>query len=159
MPFRFIAKSIHTYLIAYPVIIVLMVAPFLLKLGKGSPVGLWLSVVTRATTLLLPALTDHTTGLVPVIPNWLHLWMDGALGVVTAPTAFHFTGLAAWYYSVLVAAVSLTTSVLNALRWAIEEDDRASASRARDRPLRIIRRHRSLALRHNRGTRGDRLQA
>ncbi|MBR0915837.1 hypothetical protein [Bradyrhizobium japonicum] len=118
MPLRFIAKSIHTYLIDYPVIIVLMVAPFLLKLGKGGPVGPWISVVTRATTLLLPALTDHTTGPVPVIPNWLHLWMDGASGVVsiTAPTAFHFTGLSDWYYSVLVAAVLLTTSVLNALK-------------------------------------------
>ncbi|MET4210930.1 MULTISPECIES: hypothetical protein [unclassified Bradyrhizobium] len=133
MPFRFIAKSIHTYLIDYPVIIVLMVAPFLLKLGKGGPVGLWLSVVTRATTLLLPALTDHTTGLVPVIPNWLHLWMDGALGVVTAPTAFHFTGLAAWYYSVLVAAVSLTTSVLNALRWA-DRRRRSSKRKQSSRP-------------------------
>jgi hypothetical protein len=39
MPFRFITKSIHTYLIDYPVAILLMVAPFLLKLGKSSPVG------------------------------------------------------------------------------------------------------------------------
>jgi hypothetical protein len=31
MPFRFITKSIHTYLIDDPIAIVLMVAPFLLK--------------------------------------------------------------------------------------------------------------------------------
>ena len=68
MPFRFITKSIHTYLIDYPVAIVLMVAPFLLKLGKSSPVALWLSVATRVTALLLPALMDHPTGLVRVIP-------------------------------------------------------------------------------------------
>ena len=40
LPFRFITKSIHAYLIDYPVAIVLMVAPFLLKLGKSSPVAL-----------------------------------------------------------------------------------------------------------------------
>ena len=105
MPFRFITKSIHTYLIDHPIAIVLMVAPFLLKLGKSSPVALWLSVVTRLTTLLLPALTDHPTGLARVIHDWLHLWMDRALGVVsiTVPSAFHFTGIDAWW--VLAAAV------------------------------------------------------
>ena len=113
MPFRFITNSTHTLLIDYPVLIV---ARFPLKLGKSSPVALWLSVVTRVTALLLPALTDYPTGLVRVIRYWLHLWVDRALGVVfiTAPSAFHFTGLDAWYYWVLAAAVLLTTSVLNA---------------------------------------------
>jgi hypothetical protein len=116
LPFRFITRSIHTYLIDYPVTVVLMVAPFLLKLGKSSPVGLWLSVVTRVTALLLQALTDHPTGLVRVIGYWLHLWVDRALGVVsiTAPSAFHFTGPYSRYYWVLAAAVLLRTSVLNA---------------------------------------------
>ena len=116
MPFPFISKSIHTYLIDYPIAIVLMVAPFLLKLGKSSPVALWLSVVTRVTPLLLPAFTDHATGLVRVIRYWLHLWVDRALGVVfiIVPFAFHFTGLDAWYYWVLAAAVLLTTSVPSA---------------------------------------------
>ena len=72
MPFRFITKSVHTYLIDYPVAIVLMVAPILLKLGKSSPVALWLSVVTRVTPLC--PLTDHPAGLVRVIRYWLHLW-------------------------------------------------------------------------------------
>jgi hypothetical protein len=116
MPFHFISKSIHTYLIDYPIAIVLMVAPFLLKLGKSSPVALWLSVVTRVTPLLLPAFTDHATGLVRVIRYWLHLWVDRALGVIsiTSPSAFHFTGLDAWYYWVLAAADLLTTSVPSA---------------------------------------------
>ena len=67
-------------------------------------------------SLLLPALTDHATGLVRVIRYWLHLRVDRELGVVsiTAPSGFHFTGLDAWYYWVLAAAVLLTTSVLNA---------------------------------------------
>ena len=88
----------------------------LLKLGKSSPVALWLSVVTRVTPLMLPALTDYPTGLVRVIRYWLHPWVDRALGVIsiTAPSAFHFTGLDAWYYRVLAAAILLTTSVLSA---------------------------------------------
>src|SRR6266576_4139590 len=116
MPFRFITKSVHTYLIDYPVAIVLMVAPILLRLGKSSPVALWLSVVTRVTALLLPALTDHATGLVRVIHYWLHLWVERALGVIsiTAPSAFHFTGLDASYHWILAATVLLTTTVLNA---------------------------------------------
>ncbi len=115
MSFRFITNSIRTYLIDYPVAIVLMVAPFLLKLGKSCPVALWLSMVTRVTALLLPALTDHLTGLVRVISYWLHLWVDRALGVVsiTATSAFHFIGLDARYHWVLAVAVLLTTSVLN----------------------------------------------
>jgi hypothetical protein len=115
LPFRFITKSIHAYLIDYPVAIVLMVTPFLLKLGQSSPVALWLSATTRVAALLLPALMDHPTGLVRVVPYWLHLWVDRALGVVfTAPSAFHFTGLDAWHCWGLAAAVLLTISVLDA---------------------------------------------
>ena len=62
------------------------------------------------------ALTDHPTGLVRIIPYWLHLWVDRAVGVVfvIAPFAFKFVGLDAWYYWVLAAAVLLTTSFFNA---------------------------------------------
>ena len=73
---------------------------------------LWLSAVTRVTALLLPALTAHPAGVVRVIHYWLHLWVDRALGVVfiTTPSAFHFTGLDAWYYWVLAAAILLRLS-------------------------------------------------
>jgi hypothetical protein len=116
MSFRFITKSIHAYLIDYPVAIALIAAPFVLKLGQSGPVAMWLSVVTGVAALLLAALTDHPTGLIRIIPYWLHLWADRAVGVVfvIAPFAFEFTGLDAWYYWVLAAAVLLTTSVLNA---------------------------------------------
>src|SRR3954454_3479327 len=113
MSFRFITKSIHAYLIDYPFSIVLLVAPFVLKLG---PVATWLSVVAGVAALLLPVLTDHPTGLIRIIPYWLHLWVDRAVGVVfvVAPFAFKFVGLDASYYWALAAAVLLTTSVLNA---------------------------------------------
>jgi hypothetical protein len=123
MPFRFITKSIHAYLIDYPVAILLMVAPFVLKLGPSGPFALWLSVVSGVAALLLAALTDHPTGLVRVIPYWLHLWVDRAVGMVfiIAPFAFRFTGLDAWYYWVLAAAVLLTTSVLNAPEMSVAQ--------------------------------------
>jgi hypothetical protein len=116
MPIRFITKSIHAYLIDYPIAIVLMVAPFLLKLGQSNPPALWLSVAAGAAAQLLAALTDHPTGLIRVIPYWLHLWVDRAVGLafIVATFVFQFTGLDAWYYLVLAAAVLLTTSVFNA---------------------------------------------
>ena len=116
MPFRFVTKSIHAYLIDYPVAVVLLVAPFLLKLGESSPVALWLSVVTGVAALLLPILTDHPTGLIRVIPYSVHLWVDRLVGIVflVAPFVLGFSGLDAWYYWVLAVAVLLTTSVFNA---------------------------------------------
>jgi hypothetical protein len=132
MPFRFITKSIHAYLIDYPVAIVLMVAPFLLKLGQSGPVAVWLSVATGAAALLLAALTDHPTGLIRVIPYWLHLWVDRAVGMVfiIAPFIFQFTGLDAWYYWVLAAAVLLTTSVFNAAEVSVGQRARFGTRRA-----------------------------
>src|SRR3954466_16231701 len=116
MSFRFITKSIHAYLIGYPVAILLIVAPSVLKLGQSGPVAMWLSVVVGIAALLLAALTDHPTGLGRVIPYWLHLWVDRSVGAVflIAPFAFKFLGLDGWYYWVLAAAVLLTTSVFNA---------------------------------------------
>ncbi len=115
MSFRFITKSIHAYLIDYPVAIVLIAAPFVLKLGQSGTVAMWLSVVVGVAALLLATVTDHPTGLVRIIPYWLHLWVDRAVGVVfvIAPFAFKFGGLDASYW-VLAAAVLLTTSVFNA---------------------------------------------
>lgn len=109
MPFRFVTKSIHAYLIDYPVAIVLIVAPFLLKLGQSGPVAMWLSVVAGVAALLLAALTNHPAGVIRVIPYSMHLWVDRAVGVVflVAPFVFGFSGLDAWYYWVLAVAVLL----------------------------------------------------
>ncbi|RXH24139.1 hypothetical protein XH99_29075 [Bradyrhizobium nanningense] len=116
MSFRFITKAIHAYLIDYPVAIVLIAAPFALKLGQGDPTAMWLSVVVGVAALLLAAMTDHPTGVVRIIPYWLHLWVDRAVGVVfaIAPFAFKFAEFDALYYWLLAAAVLLTTSVFNA---------------------------------------------
>src|SRR4051794_24776897 len=116
MSFRFITKSIHAYVIDYPIAIVLLAAPFVLNLGESGPAAIWLSVVVGVAALILPALTDHPTGLIHIVPYWLHLWVDRAVGVVfvIAPFAFKLTGLDAWYYWILAAVVLLSTSVFNA---------------------------------------------
>lgn len=124
MPFRFVTKSIHAYLIDYPVAIILLVAPFLLHLGYSSPVAMWLSVVVGVAALLLPILTNHATGLIRIIPYSMHLWIDRAVGIVflIAPFAFAFSGFDAWYYWVLAVAVLLTTSVFNAPDTSADQD-------------------------------------
>src|SRR3979411_2728324 len=100
MSFRFITKSIHAYLIDYPVAIVLIAAPFVLKLGQSGPVAMGLSVVVGVAALRLAALAVQPPGFVRSIPYWLHLWVNrGGGGVfVIAPFAFRFFGLDAWYY-------------------------------------------------------------
>jgi len=116
MSFRFITKSFHAYLIDYPVALLLIAAPFVLKLGHSGPLAMWLSVVVGVAALLLAAMTDHPTGLVRVIPYWLHLWVDRAVGIVfvIVPFAFKFAQLDAQYYWLLAAAIVFTTSVFNA---------------------------------------------
>src|SRR3954452_21803230 len=105
MSFRFITKSIHAYLIDYPVAIVLITAPFVLKLGQSGPVAIWLSVVLDVAALLLAALTDIRTGLVRIVPYWLHLWVDRAVGMlfVIAQFVFKFACVEPWSYWVLSA--------------------------------------------------------
>jgi hypothetical protein len=111
-----ISITIHAYLIDYPVAVILLVAPFVLKLGPSGSVAMWLSVITGVAALLLPLLTDHPTGLIKIIPYSVHLWVDRAVGIVflAALFVFGFSGIAAWYYGVLGVAVLLTTSVFNA---------------------------------------------
>jgi hypothetical protein len=69
MSFRFVTKSIHAYVIDYPVALVLIVAPFVLKLGQSGPVAMWLSVVTGVAALPFAAMTKHPTGLIKIIPT------------------------------------------------------------------------------------------
>ena len=103
---RFVTKTIHAYL-DYPVAIALMTLPFVLMLGKSTPLALWLSVATGIAALVLTLLTDHKTGVFRVLPYSFHLAVDFAVGIVfiTAPFALGFTGIDAWYYWANGAAV------------------------------------------------------
>lgn len=115
MNIRFVTKTVHAFL-DYPVALSLICTPFLLGLGSGNPLALWLSIATGVAALVLTLLTDHATGLIRVLPYALHLAVDRIVGAVfiVAPFVLGFTGLDAWYYWANGAAVLLVTFVLNA---------------------------------------------
>ena len=103
---RFVTKTIHAFL-DYPVAIVLMAAPFLLKLGESNPMAFWLSLVTGIAAFVLTLLTDHKLGVIKVLPYSFHLMVDAIVGVtfVLAPFVFGFSGMDAVFYWVNGAAV------------------------------------------------------
>ncbi|MEO1007587.1 MAG: hypothetical protein AAFX79_03405 [Planctomycetota bacterium] len=103
---RFVTKTVHAFL-DYPVAILLVGAPFVLRLGESSPLALWLSVATGAAAFVLTLLTNHKLGVVRVLPYRVHLLVDALVGVafVVAPFALSFSGLDAWYYWANGAAV------------------------------------------------------
>jgi hypothetical protein len=115
MHLRFVTKTIHAYL-DYPVAVSLMATPFILGLGKNNPWALWVSLATGVAALILTIFTDHATGLVRIIPYWLHVVVDRLVGVafLIVPFVFGFQGLDAWYYWANAIAVLLVTTVLNA---------------------------------------------
>lgn len=111
--FRFMTQRLHAY-IDYPVALGLIIAPFVLGIGMG-PSSAWafaISVIVGLSALVLTALTDHETGVLPVIPYTLHLLADGAVGVgfLAAPFLLNFAGLDALYYWVLGAAILLVVA-------------------------------------------------
>ncbi|WP_299677090.1 hypothetical protein [uncultured Dokdonia sp.] len=109
---KFITKKIHSYL-DYPVAISLIALPFLLNLGESNPIAFYLSVVVGFAALILTILTDHQTGLFPVISYRLHLLVDGAVAVlfILAPFIFSFEGIDAYFYWINGAAVLLVVSL------------------------------------------------
>lgn len=115
MHLRFVTKTIHAYL-DYPVAISLMAMPFVLGLGAENPWARWISVATGVAALILTILTDHATGLIRIIPYWLHVVVDRLAGIVflIVPFVFGFHGLDAWYYWANAITVLLVTTVLNA---------------------------------------------
>lgn len=129
MPFRFVTKSIHAYLIDYTLPIILLVAPFVLKLGQSGPVAIWLSVITAVAALNLAMLTNHPTGLIKIMPYPAHLWVDRTIGLVFLAAVFMigFTGIDGWYYGVLGVAVVLTTSIFNAPERSVSAHGATSA--------------------------------
>ena len=112
---RFVTRRVHAYL-DYPVALTLLAMPFVLNLGVANPLARWLSVATGLAALVLTLLTDHETGVVRVVPYWVHVAVDRLVGVVfvLAPLLLDFTGLDAAYYWILGGAVLAVTFFLNA---------------------------------------------
>src|ERR1700742_566865 len=115
MHIRFVTKTIHAYL-DYPVAISLFALPFILGVGVDNPWARWISPATGVAAFILTLLTDHATGVIKVIPYWLHVAVDRLVGVVfiIATFALGFHGLDMWYYLANAVAVLLVTTVLNA---------------------------------------------
>lgn len=114
MSIRFVTKTVHAIL-DYPVALSLIAVPFLLGIGRDNPLALWVSVATGVSTVILTLFTDHKTGVVRVLPYWVHLAVDRFFGIVfiAVPFALGLQGLDAWYYWANGAAVLVVTFVLN----------------------------------------------
>jgi hypothetical protein len=112
---RFVTKTIHAYL-DYPVALSLLVVPFILGVGLDNPWARWISPAAGVAAFILTLLTDHATGVIRVIPYWLHVAVDRLVGVVflIASFVFGFQGLDLWYYLANAVAVLVVTMVLNA---------------------------------------------
>lgn len=112
MSIRFVTRTMHAWL-DYPVAIALMGLPFLLGLGAFNPMALWLSVIAGVAAFVLTVFTDHKLGIIRVIPYKVHVAVDLVVGLTfaAAPFAFGFTGLDAWYYWALAAAVITVVSL------------------------------------------------
>jgi VIT1/CCC1 family predicted Fe2+/Mn2+ transporter len=115
MHLRFVTKTIHAYL-DYPVALSLLALPFVIGVGVDNPLARWISPATGVAAFILTILTNHQTGVIRVIPYWMHVAVDRLVGVVflVVPFVFGFHGLDAWYYWVNAIAVLLVTTVLNA---------------------------------------------
>lgn len=112
MDLRFVTKRVHAFL-DYPVAITLLVAPFVLGLGTTHPLAKWLSIGTGAAAFTLTLFTDHQTGLVRVLPYWVHRAVDALVGVVflAAPVVLGFSGIDALYYWANGGAVMLVVGL------------------------------------------------
>jgi hypothetical protein len=109
MSIGFVTKTIHAYL-DYPVAFGLILFPFVLGLGAGAPLALWLSVATGIAALVLTLFTDHHLGVFRILPYKLHMAVDLAVGLmfIVAPFAFGFSGIdAAFYWINGLAVVSV----------------------------------------------------
>lgn len=115
MHLRFVTKTIHAYL-DYPVALGLLALPFILGVGVDNPWARWISPATGVAAFILTVLTNHPTGVIRVIPYWLHVAVDRLVGLIflVVPFAFHLHGLDAWFYWANAIAVLLVTTVLNA---------------------------------------------
>jgi len=103
---RFVTKTIHAWL-DYPVALALIGLPFLLGLGASNPLALAISPAVGVTAFILTVFTDHSLGLIRVLPYRLHLAVDLTVGILflILPFALGFSGLDAAYYWLNGAAV------------------------------------------------------
>lgn len=114
MKIRFISPKLHGAF-DYIAGMNLIILPFLLDLGAGNPVGLWLSVGAGAGLIVYSLFTNYSFSAVNAVPFKLHLALDVAAGIVfiAAIFVFGFEGLVAAYYAVMALGVFALVAVTN----------------------------------------------
>ncbi|MEM8653949.1 MAG: hypothetical protein AAGF36_04325 [Pseudomonadota bacterium] len=103
---QFVTRKLHA-LIDYPVALGLIAAPFAFGVGMDNAIAFTMSIAAGIAALLLTAMTDHETGLLPVLSYRAHLAVDGLVGAsfLMAPLVFGFTGIEMAYYLIVGATV------------------------------------------------------
>ena len=112
MSIRFLSPTVHG-IFDYLAALALIAAPFVLGLGKISPLVYWLSVIAGAVLIFYSLLTNYSYSLAKVIPFKVHLVFDLIAGIVfvAAPFVLGLVGLAKLYCLVMGIGVILVVAV------------------------------------------------
>ncbi|HEU4607742.1 MAG TPA: hypothetical protein VFS31_06505 [Chitinophagaceae bacterium] len=112
MKLRFLSPANHG-LVDYAAAIVLIIAPFLLKMGSSNPLALWISVVTGILVILVSLATRYRYGVIKVVPFGGHLALDLLVATVfmLVPFLCNLDGLEEAYYYSNAVAVYLVVAV------------------------------------------------
>lgn len=112
MKLRIITPEVHG-IIDYFAALLLIVSPFILKLGESNIIAKWLSVATGIAVILVSINTKYKYGWLNVIPFDGHLAIDllAATTFSIAPIVFGFTGIDFQYYIVNAVIVYLVVSL------------------------------------------------
>ncbi len=113
MKFRFISPTLHG-VADYSAGFGLILAPFILGLGKTNVAALWISVITGLAVIVVSLLTDYKLGAFRKIPFQGHLAIDLVVAItfMILPFALGFVGIEANYY-LFNAAVVFTVVALS----------------------------------------------
>ena len=112
MKLRFLSPDIHG-IVDYVAAIVLIIAPFLLRLGNSNPLAFWLSIATGIVVVMVSLTTRYRFGVFKMIPFDGHLALDLLVATVfmLVPFLFELDGLDEAYYYINAVVVYLVVAV------------------------------------------------
>ncbi|MGF7230167.1 SPW repeat domain-containing protein [Arachidicoccus sp.] len=112
MKLRFLSPANHG-IVDYLAAFALIVAPFILNLGDGSPSALWMSVCSGIAVIIVSLATRYRYGAFKIIPFGGHLTLDLLVATVfmLVPFLFDLKGLDAAYYYINAVVVYLVVAV------------------------------------------------
>ena len=112
---RFITKTTLAWP-DYPVEFGLFALPFILGIGADNRWAGWLSLAAGVAAFILTLPTNHRTGLIRVMPYWMHVAVDRLVAVVfiVATFARGLHGLDTRFYLANPVAGLLVATVVSA---------------------------------------------